>query len=137
MSRNGCCNHRQPGIGEQVEEYMKIVKFEGPWSERDERIVRQVVRRTEAVLGLDIPETLMGRRWICRCEIDEGQTTYIASRASLDEVLVAPTITQLIKQLLVLNAEVRLHARGEKERIPLNSDRIRDGLRWSQRGERG
>ena len=81
---------------------MDIIKFEGMWTERSMRIVREVVHRVEAALNLEVPQSLIGKRWICRCEYEDGQPLYIASRVNLDAVIVAHTITLLIKQLLVL-----------------------------------
>lgn len=89
---------------------MDIIKFEGAWTDRDKRIVRDVVNRAEKVLNLDVPDSLMGKRWLCRCELEDGRPTFIASRVNLDYAFTGGTLTELAKDLLTMAGEKRRQA---------------------------
>lgn len=112
---------------------MEIIRFEGTWVERDKEIVREVVRRTEAALNLEVPTSLMGKRWTCRCDVDDDQTVYIASRVNLEVAISANTITQLLKQLLQLVGDRRRTYPPERYVAP--STHVFPNTEWPHEGK--
>lgn len=84
-----------------------IVKFEGPWTDREQRIVTKAVVRAEEALDRELPKTLIGKPWLCQKGIDEGQRMYLARRVNVAYDFTGATLTYLVKDLLYMAGEQR------------------------------
>ena len=89
---------------------MDIVKFEGSWTDHDKRVVLAAVHRAEAILDLEVPESLIGKPWLCQYDIDPGQPRYLARRVNLDYDFTGEAPAELAKDLLMMASEKRRQA---------------------------